>query len=74
MDLDKLWTIRELATYLVYTESTIARMASQQSDRLPPRVSGLGKPRWDPEVVKQWTLKQSTGPIGAAIGRPRTVR
>ena len=74
MDQDKLWTQRELAAYLAYTESTIARVVSQQPDRLPPRVSGLGKPRWHPEVVKHWTLKQSTGRIDGTIGRPRTVR
>lgn len=74
MDQDKLWTQRELAAYLAYTESTIARMVSQQPDRLPPRVKGLGKPRWHPEIVKQWTLSQSTGRIGCTIGRPRTVR
>ena len=74
MDQDKLWTQRDLAAYLAYTESTIARMVSQQPDKLPPRVAGLGKPRWHPEVVKQWAFNQSTGIVRCHTGRPRMVR
>lgn len=74
MSEDRLWTARELAAYLAYQESTIARLVSQHPDRLPPRVEGLGKPRWHPEVVKQWTLNQSHGKINARAGRPRAIR
>ena len=35
MEDDNLWTPRELAKFLGYTESTISRMVSQCPDRLP---------------------------------------
>lgn len=68
-----LWTLRELAAYLAYTESTVARMVSHQPDRLPPRVKGLGKPRWHPDVVKQWALDRSTSEVNARVGRKREI-
>ncbi len=71
---DRLWTARELAAFLGYSESTVAMMASQQPGKLPPRVSTLSRPRWLPSVVLAW-VKENTGPIAIGgrrrMGRPR---
>lgn len=56
---DRLWTARELAQFLCYSESTVTRMVSQAPHKLPPRVSGLAKPRWVPEVARQWAASNS---------------
>ncbi len=68
-----LWTPRELAQFLGYTESTVCRMVSSAPSRLPPRVATLGRPRWLPEVAREWARIQSeTAPPGR--GRPRINR
>lgn len=67
--IDRLWTARDLARFLVYSEATVARMVSQAPDKLPPRVAGLGRPRWDPETVRRWVAEQSQG--RSRGGRPR---
>lgn len=69
----QLWTARELAAYLRYSEGTIARMVSQCPDKLPPRITGLGKPRWHPHMVEKWVLEQSQPSINRRAGRPRNV-
>lgn len=66
---DRLWTARDLARFLVYSESTVARMVSQEPEKLPPRVAGLGRPRWDTETVRRWVAEQSQG--RGRGGRPR---
>ncbi|WP_242012009.1 MerR family transcriptional regulator [Acetobacter oeni] len=66
---DTLWTARELAEYLRYQESTIRRLASQHPDRLPPRVAGVGRPRWNPETVRRWASMPA--PDRPRRGRPR---
>lgn len=71
MPFSQLWTARELATYLCYKESTVARMASQCPHKLPPRVAGLGNPRLDPEIVESWVRDQSLPEINRRRGRPR---
>ena len=68
-----LWTSRELADYLCYTESTVARMVTDMPHKLPPRVACLGKPRWHPDVVEQWALEQSSE-INSRVGRPRAIK
>jgi hypothetical protein len=73
MDDDSLWTPKELAKFLGYCESTICRMVSQTPDKLPPRVSSLGRPRWVPAVAREWARDRSDLPIGR-IGRPRKLR
>ncbi len=45
MEDNNLWTPRELAKFLGYSESTIRRMVSQCPEKLPPRVASLGRPR-----------------------------
>lgn len=70
---DRLWTARELANFLGYSESTITRMVSQEPDKLPPRVAALGRPRWLPSAALQW-VRENTGPRpvgGRRMGRPR---
>ena len=73
MESDILWTPRELAKFLGYTESTICRMVSQCPDRLPPRVATLGRPRWLPAVVREWAMVNSDQPLGRR-GRPRSIQ
>jgi predicted DNA-binding transcriptional regulator AlpA len=68
-----LWTPRELAKFLGYSESTICRLVSQYSEGLPPRVTALPRPRWLPEVARERARTNSNPPI-ARIGRPRNVR
>lgn len=72
---DKLWTARELASFLGYSESTVKMMASAQPDRLPPRVAALSRPRWLPSAALAW-VKENTGPVQIGGrrglgGRPR---
>ncbi len=67
----RLWTIDDLAEYLVYSRSTVASMLSRTPDKLPPKVGGLGHPRWDPDAVRQWSLDQSRSKIRR--GRPRKI-
>jgi predicted DNA-binding transcriptional regulator AlpA len=68
---DSLWTPEQLAAFLGYSETTVTRMVSSAPDRLPPRVAGLGRPRWLPSVVLAWCAAQSrAAPKG---GRPRKV-
>lgn len=71
---ERLWTARELASFLGYQESTVTRMVSQEPEKLPPRVASLGRPRWLPSVALEW-VKANTGPtpVGGRrrLGRPR---
>ena len=60
----KLWTIRDLAAFLGYSEKTIARMVSQAPEKLPPRVFALSRPRWEPSVVMAWVK-------GERVAKPR---
>lgn len=73
IDEEPLWTPRELSKFLGYCESTICRMVSQCPEKLPPRVAGLGRPRWLPEVAREWARTSSSPPLNRA-GRPRNVR
>lgn len=70
MDDEKLWTARELAKFLSYSESTIARMVTQAPDKLPPRVAHLSRPRWLPSTVLEWAKTRSPASVR---GRPRSV-
>ena len=70
---DYLWTPRELAKFLGYSESTICRMVSQCPEKLPPRVATLARPRWLPEVAREWARVSSDLQIGRR-GRPRIIR
>lgn len=69
----ELWTPADLARFLGYAESTVVRMASSDPDKLPPRVRALRKPRWVPEVCRQWVLDHSRAEVKPRIGRPRKV-
>jgi predicted DNA-binding transcriptional regulator AlpA len=53
---DRLWTTREPASFLGYSDKTVARMVSQAPEKLPPRVLSLSRPRWLPSVVREWVL------------------
>lgn len=66
LDEDRLWTPADLARFLGYAESTVARMANAEPDKLPPRVPRLFKPRWVPQVCRDWVLAN-----GVAVGQPR---
>lgn len=68
---ERLWTARELASYLGYSESTITRMVSQAPEKLPPRVAALARPRWIPSVAHAWA-QENTKPA-RRTGRPRSV-
>lgn len=74
---DRLWTARELAAFLGYSESTVTRMVSQEPEKLPPRVSTLCRPRWLPSAALAW-VKENTGPIAIGGrrrgGRPRATQ
>jgi len=70
---DHLWTPRELSKFLGYSESTICRMVSQCPEKLPPRVSALARPRWLPEVAREWARASSDLPRRHG-GRPRIIR
>lgn len=69
----RLWTAADLARVLGYSESTVTRMVSMQPDKLPPRVRGLGKPRWLPDVCMAWLRERSTAGVEfpRRPGRPR---
>jgi predicted DNA-binding transcriptional regulator AlpA len=73
MEDENLWTPRELSKFLGYSESTICRMVSQCPEKLPPRVRTLARPRWLPEVAREWARESSFAPLGR-VGRPRNVR
>lgn len=66
---DKLWTARELAKFLGYSESTVARLVSQEPHKLPPRIDGLSRPRWLPSAVLDWAKGGTTS--ATRRGRPR---
>jgi hypothetical protein len=69
---ETLWTSKELAVFLGYSPTSVARMVTKSPNRLPPRVAGLGRPRWAPSVVRQWVIDQSTPAVlGVKLGRPR---
>lgn len=70
MENDRLWTARELAKFLGYSESTVARLVSQEPHKLPPRVDNLSRPRWLPSAVLEWA-KGSTTSSAVRRGRPR---
>jgi predicted DNA-binding transcriptional regulator AlpA len=61
MTTDRLWTIRELAAFLGYSDKTVARMVSQAPEKLPPRVLALSRPRWEPSVVMEWVKGEKSG-------------
>ncbi|MGX7344786.1 hypothetical protein ACWM9A_02525 [Acetobacter pasteurianus] len=71
-EMEKLWTARELARFLQYQESTITRWVSMYPEKLPPRVSGLGRPRWSPETVRRW-VNTTAQPQKRRSGRPRQI-
>lgn len=73
MEDDNLWTPRELSKFLGYSETSICRMVSQSPEKLPPRVAGLGRPRWVPEVAREWA-KANSDSVVRRLGRPRLVR
>lgn len=70
-DDDTLWTPVELAAYLGLSPATITTMCSRAPARLPPRVAAIPKPRWVPDVVRDWAAKQSGVGEKRKGGRPR---
>ncbi len=68
-----LWSIKELASFLGYKESTVARLVTQAPDKLPPRVLALSRPRWEQSVVEDWAIEQSFRKPATVqrLGRPR---
>ena len=73
MEEDNLWTPRELSRFLGYSESTICRMISQCPEKLPPRVKALARPRWLPDVAREWA-KVNSETVVTRTGRPRKIR
>lgn len=73
-DVEGLWGPAEVARFLGYKESTVTRMVSSDPQKLPPRVAAVTKPRWVPELCREWAMKQSR-PAEAKVrqGRPRKV-
>lgn len=69
---DKLWTARELARFLGYSETTIARMVSQAPEKLPPRIEGLSRPRWLPSAAMEWIKGRVGVTTTTQRGRPRS--
>lgn len=67
---DRLWTIKELADFIGYQESTVSRLVSQSPDKLPPRVPNLSKPRWLPSAVRAWAMGAGST-ANLRRGRPR---
>ncbi len=70
-DLLPLWTVTELAAYLGYSPRTIATFLSRSPERLPPKVIGLARPRWDQDMVKAWAQGQMRA--RGKGGRPRKI-
>lgn len=71
LEMERLWTVRELAQYLNYQESSVRTLSSTAPERLPPRVPGLGRPRWNPETVRKWALTPGVVIQKKRPGRPR---
>lgn len=71
MEDETLWTPDDLARFLGYAPSTVARLVSGQPHRLPPRVAALSKPRWVPQVCREWAMSHAVQP--PKPGRPRRV-
>lgn len=70
--MEDLWTGADLAKFLGYSVTSIASMATKFPHRLPPRVAGLGRPRWVPSIVREWAIEQSASTVPIAPrGRPR---
>lgn len=69
--MEDLWTNADLAKYLGYSVTSVARMVTKSPDRLPPRVAGLGRPRWEPSLVREWVIAQSVTQPKERRGRPR---
>jgi hypothetical protein len=70
---EDLWGPAEVARFLGYAESTVVRMATMEPAKLPPRVAGVTKSRWVPEVCRKWALARSAPVEKRKIGRPRKV-
>jgi len=68
---DQLWTARELSKFLGYSETTVARLVSQEPQKLPPRVEGLSRPRWLPSAVLEWAKGNTSTSGQVRRGRPR---
>lgn len=71
LEMERLWTVRELAQYLNYQESSVRTLSSTAPERLPPKVPGLGRPRWNPETVRKWALTPEVIVQKKRPGRPR---
>lgn len=69
--MEELWTNVELAKYLGYSPASIQTMVTKKPGSLPPRVAGLGRPRWVPSVVRDWVVAQSVSESTEKRGRPR---
>lgn len=71
MTLEPLWNADQLASYLGVSPATVARQASQEPDKLPPRVASLRLLRWCPAVVREWTQNESRRAERPRRGRAR---
>lgn len=70
-----LWTVQDLAGFLLYSPATLRRMVSTAPERLPPRVPGLRRQRWHPETVHAWAVERGGRPVmKPSVGRPRAGR
>lgn len=82
-DTPRLLTAEDLAAIIHLSPNTVRAKASRSPDDLPPRVRGLTKLLWSPDVVKEWFLQQSKGEpaprvvpvvsVEPRLGRPRRV-
>ena len=53
-DDDEVWTAAQLGIFLGYKAETIRIYSTAHPDRLPPRISGLKRPRWLRSVAMAW--------------------
>ena len=79
-DTPRLLTVDDLADIIHLSPNTVRAKASRCPDALPPRVRGLTKLLWSPDVVNEWFRKQSEGEpaprvtvVPGRVGRPRRV-
>jgi hypothetical protein len=71
-DIERLWTVNDLASFFGYSVATVRSTISRAPTRLPPRVAGLHLPRWEPGTVKAWAMQQSRPAVKQ--GCPRATR
>ncbi|WP_423396074.1 hypothetical protein [Burkholderia sp. LMG 21824] len=73
-DDDEVWTPAQLGKFLGYKPETIRGYATTHPDRLPPRISGLKRPRWLRSVAMAWARDGSKRDPNAIVQQPEQPR